>query len=257
MTRQRFVDRQSARAACAVPFLGTRPVRPVGRDPFPLSSCRARRADRGWPSATREVPVHRPRAPRSASTAHTRSCIFYSSNTLRGSPLDASTVNATWATPPGFQREPAVTSPVRIKSQESSVSSLSMAVQHASMGEWRRTGEKLEESRDALERALCGRGGGRSRIRSLPVRPQVAAPAPGDLSVGSRPGWDSTPATGEAEGGDATGPSMAPVGGGTRTADTTRPESVCREVRSLEAAGDRRSVDGQAAATSGGRREHQ
>ena len=53
MTRQRFVDRQSARAACAVPATGTRPVRPVGRDPFPLSSCRARRADRGWPSATR------------------------------------------------------------------------------------------------------------------------------------------------------------------------------------------------------------
>ncbi len=53
MTRQRFVDRQSARAACAVPATGTRPVRPVGRDPFPLSSCRARRTDRGWPSATR------------------------------------------------------------------------------------------------------------------------------------------------------------------------------------------------------------
>ena len=53
MTRQRFVDRRSARAACAVPATGTRPARPVGRDPFPLRSCRARRADRGWPSAPR------------------------------------------------------------------------------------------------------------------------------------------------------------------------------------------------------------
>ena len=52
MAGQRFVDRPSAGAACAVPASGTRPVRPVDRDPFPLSSCRARRADRGWPSAT-------------------------------------------------------------------------------------------------------------------------------------------------------------------------------------------------------------
>jgi hypothetical protein len=113
------------------------------------------------------------------------------------------------------------------------------------------SGEKLEESRDALERALCGRRG-----RSLNPQPPCSSTDCGSgtrrPSVGSRPGWDSTPATGEAGGGDATGPPMASVGGGTRTPDSTRPESVCREVRSFEGAGDRRSVDGQAAATSGG-----
>ncbi len=115
MTRQRFVDRQSARAACAVPVTGTHPVRPVGRDPFPLSSCPARRADRG--GHPREVPVHRPRAARSACAAHTRSSSFTH-------PILSEVARSTHqqSTPRGqlhlgFQREPAVTSPVRIKSQ--------------------------------------------------------------------------------------------------------------------------------------------
>jgi hypothetical protein len=109
-----------------------------------------------------------------------------------------------------------------------------MAVQHASMGEWRRTGEKLGKSREALERALCGRCGGRSPNPQPPWSSTDCGSGTRRPSVGSRPGWDSTSATGEAEGGDAPGPPMAPVGGGTRTPDSTRAESVCREVRSLE-----------------------
>src|ERR671920_813829 len=113
------------------------------------------------------------------------------------------------------------------------------------------TGEKLEESRDALERVLCGRRGGRSLNPQPPCLSTGCGSGARRLSVGSRPGWDSTPATGEAGGGDATGPSMAPVGGGTRTPDSTRPESGCREVRSLEGPGER-YVRGRATATSGG-----
>src|SRR5918997_4210938 len=121
----------------------------------------------------------------------------------------------------------------KIKSQESSASSLSMAVQHPSMGEWRRTGEKLEESRDALERALCGRRGGRSLNPQPPCSSTDCGSGTRRPSVGSRPGWDSTPMTGEAGGGDATGPSMARVGGGTRTPDSTdRSRRVVRSGRS-------------------------
>ena len=226
MTRQRFVDRQSARAACAVPFLGTRPVRPVGRDPFRLSSCPARRADRG--GHPREVSVHRPRAARSACAAHTRSCIFYSSNTLRGSPLDALTANATWATPPGVSARTSSNQ----SCQDQIAGIICLLAFHGGSAPFdervEKNWRKLGESRDALERALHGRRGGRSLNPQPPCLSIGCGSGARRPPVGSRPGWDSAPVTGGAGGGDATGPPMGPVGGGTRTPDSTRPESVCR-----------------------------